>query len=680
MERVVITEQGVVQSSEGLPPEGEMAIPQSWQLGGLEDFNGVVRFTRSFTADAPPDERTFLRFQGVDYEATVRLNGVELGTHTGYFQAFEYEVTDVLRPHNELEVLVSCPREDEKTLWPDRKVLVKGVFNHHDARPGGWHPQDGQSQATGGIWGSVTLEFRPAYFVKSVQVQTVLLENDMAFVEAQVVVDANCRITADLSLEIADVTHTEKVHLQAGSSTYSLVVQLKNPELWWTWDFGTPHLYEACVRLDAASHHEVVVRTGLRTIRYEESTGTWFLNGKRIFLRGTNVIPTQWLSNYTEDVIAQDIGLLCDANINAVRVHAHINRQEFYDACDAAGILVWQDFPLQWSYLERNDVLSTVTAQIREMVHQFYNHPAIFTWCCHNEPSTNAKSMDELLVQTVRGLDGTRYIHQQSDFKEHPYWGWYLDDYKAFRATPMGPLVTEFGAQAFPNRAVMDTITTDIADWKRLTYHNFQWDETVNVARINLNGTMDEVIEASQAYQAEMLKFIIESYRREKYERVGALFQFMFMDGWPAITWSVVDVNRSPKQGYGALQAAYQPVLPILVIPRKRWLPGRTLSIPMWVVNDRQEQYADVAVEARLTRDDSVTVIDTQMVTIPQDSCVEVNPVKFSVPLDIEPGEYRLDLAVRLKSGEILGRNDYALTFSEPAPNPYDGPTEVLNS
>lgn len=680
IERVMITEDGVTKSRKDLPPLGEMKIPQSWQLGGIRDFNGLVRFTRLFGANLAEDERTFLFFQGVDYESIVRLNGVELGTHKGYFQAFEYEVTDVLREWNELEVLVNCPREDEKTLWPDKKVLVKGVFNHHDARPGGWHPEYGQSQATGGIWGDVSLESRPSTFVKSVQIQTVLLENDVAFVEAQVVVDSSRRAMASLSLVIGDATYTEKVHLPPGLSNHSLVVQMKNPNLWWTWDLGTPHLYDVRVRLDTVNHHEVVIRTGLRTIRYEASSGTWFLNGRRIFLRGTNVIPTQWLSNYTEDVIAKDIALLCKANINAVRVHAHVNRQEFYDACDTAGILVWQDFPLQWSYMERNDVLSAATAQIRDMVHQFYNHPAIFAWCCHNEPSVNAKSMDELLAQTVRGLDSTRYIHQQSDFNEHPYWGWYLDDYTAFRDAPMGPLVTEFGAQAFPNREVMDMITTDMTDWKKLTYHNFQWDETVNVAGINVHATMDEVIAASQAYQAEMLKYIVENYRRQKYEKVGAVFQFMFMDCWPAITWSVVDANRTPKQGYTTLQIAYQPVLPILVLPRKRWLPGRTFSVPMWVINDRHESYEDVTVNVKLTHGDSFIVLDPQVIRILEDSCFEGDPIKYFIPRDIQPGEYRLELALHLPSGELLGRNNYHVIFSEPAPNPYSGPTEALNN
>ncbi|CAM3816267.1 glycoside hydrolase family 2 protein [Alicyclobacillus pomorum] len=679
VERVTITENGVVTSRDDIPPAGQMEIPQNWELGGLHDFNGRVRFTRKFQLSSLPNERMFLTFRGVDYQATVFLNGIELGTHVGYFQSFEYEVTDVLRLENELVVMVESPREDEKTLWPDRKVLIKGVFNHHDARPGGWNPQLGQSKGTGGIWGDVALESRPNAYVQSVKLQTVRLEGDCAFVHANVTVNASRRCYGTLTLDIAGQTYTQRVSLPNGLSHHSLVVKVSNPKLWWTWDLGEPHLYDVKIRLEAEQPHEVVVKTGLRTIQYDKSSGIWYLNGKRLFLRGTNVIPTQWLSNYTHEVISTDIQLLREGNVNAVRVHAHINRREFYEACDAAGILVWQDFPLQWSYLEESDVLSSASAQIQDMVNQFYNHPCICAWCCHNEPSTNANSLDLLLYQIVRGMDGTRYVHQQSDFKEHPYWGWYLDDYTAFREAPMGPLVTEFGAQAFPSKEVMDVITGDEMNWEKLAYHNFQWDETVNIAGLSLEGSMEQVIERSQTYQAELLKFIVESYRRQKYSKVGAVFQFMFMDCWPSVSWSVIDVNRVPKKGYEALRKAYQPVIPLMVLPRKRWLPGRVLSIPIWIVNDTQNVEENATVEVRLTRGENTCVIAEQTVRITADSCLEVESVKYQIPGDAHTGEYELEILIRSPEGTDIASNDYRIVISGPAPNQYDGPSEALN-
>ena len=112
--------------------------------------------------------------------------------------------------------------------------------------------------------------------------------------------------------------------------------------------------------------------------------------------------------------------------------------------------------------------------------------------------------------------------------------------------------------------------------------------------------SLEEFVANSQRYQAELLKFAIERYRRHKYARIGSLFQFMFMDCWPSITWSVLSYDRVPKQGYRALQDAYQPVLVGADIRRNKVLLGRDLGshdrpfqVACWLVNDRHESLAD---------------------------------------------------------------------------------------
>ncbi|MGA2490925.1 MAG: sugar-binding domain-containing protein, partial [Anaerolineales bacterium] len=135
-----------------------MHIPQNWFLGGL-DHHGVVWYRREFIYE-PVEGFTRLHFDSVDYFADVYLNGKFLGHHTGYFEPFTYDVTNVLQPgKNSLAVRVDSPYEQPGLNgWHIRKRLVKGVLNHHDCRPGGgWNPE-GQSYNTGGIWNNVYLE------------------------------------------------------------------------------------------------------------------------------------------------------------------------------------------------------------------------------------------------------------------------------------------------------------------------------------------------------------------------------------------------------------------------------------------------------------------------------------------------------------------------------------------
>ena len=87
-----------------------------------------------------------------------------------------------------------------------------------------------------------------------------------------------------------------------------------------------------------------------------------------------------------EDVVieelAADIALAKDANLDLVRVHGHISRHELYDAADEAGMVVWQDFPLQWSYAR--SIRKQAQRQAREAVDLLGHHPSVAIWCDHN--------------------------------------------------------------------------------------------------------------------------------------------------------------------------------------------------------------------------------------------------------------------------------------------------------
>ena len=63
------------------------------------------------------------------------------------------------------------------------------------------------------------------------------------------------------------------------------------------------------------------------------------------------------------------------ANINAVRVHAHLEGEAFYAQCDEKGILVWQDFALQWGYDDDPDFVKEASRQALAMVNWLFNHP-----------------------------------------------------------------------------------------------------------------------------------------------------------------------------------------------------------------------------------------------------------------------------------------------------------------
>lgn len=392
-----------------------MKVPSNWYLQG-EDFAGEALYETGFEVPhLQPGQAAFLRFKGSDYFTKVELNGKLLGYHEGYFQAFDLTATQVLEVTNDLKVWVESPKENRKE-WPHQKHLIKGIFNHHDARPGSWNEERGQDHNTGGLWNGVELLVVDRVFLKGVKVHPVLLTNGQAVVQFKLIL-VNVAEADDYDIELkvsgegfpGSFEIKKNLHLERGQTEAHLSLTLKKPRLWWTWAQGEPALYRAHIGIRRTKTGKLVeegsVRFGVRDIRV---TSQWefFLNGRKFFPRGTNIIPTQWLSAYGVKEAKRDVLLMKEAHLNAVRVHAHVNRAEFYDACDEAGLFVWQDFALQWSYEPTDAFTRNACRQIKDMVRQLYNHPSIFVWCCHNEPSFNRH---ELGPGPGEGREGGRF-------------------------------------------------------------------------------------------------------------------------------------------------------------------------------------------------------------------------------------------------------------------------------
>jgi len=601
--------------------ERRMKVPGNWCPEG-EDFAGSALYTREFQAPAlAPGQAAFLRVKGSDYFTMARLNDKVLGRHEGYFQTFDLDATTALRDQNRLDLFVISPKENKK-IWPHEKYLIKGVFNHHDARPGSWDDDHGQDGNTGGLWGGVELVIAEGILLKGVRVTPVRLKDGRAVAEVRLSL-LNLGEAGEYDLEVAfegknfksQVERCDRLRsfLPKGVSEAVMTHLFEAPRWWWTWDQGPSHLYRATVTvsdLQGCPVEQESVTFGLREIQV---TKDWefILNGRKFFPRGSNIIPAEYLSQYGASQARRDVGLMRKANLNTIRVHAHVNRREFYDACDETGIMVWQDFALQWSYERSGAFMQNACRQIKDMVRQFYNHPSICVWCCHNEPSVNRDELDPVLAKAVSEEDASRFVDTASDFRYHPYPGWYwcdsaLKDVFGAIGEPT-QLVSEFGAQALPSVAQLKKMFKPSElwppDWKAWELRDFQFHQTFNVARVPMGKSLAEFVKNSQAYQARLVKDYIESLRIRKYQPVNGLFHFMFADCWPSITWSVLDYERNPKAGYFALQAACQPLLPIwrnmapqLNLGENLNWGGRFLK-QLVLVNDWPKEFKDLQVE-----------------------------------------------------------------------------------
>ena len=721
-----------------------ITVPQNWYLAGL-NYHGVIWFRRKFQAHPSWRGRVVrLRFGGVDYLTDAWLNGEHLGHHEGYFQPFTFDVAEHLNygGENVLAVRVESPYEEFSTAWHHHKTLIKGIFEHHDTRPGGGWGRAGQEYNTGGIWNDVTLIVSDYVTVDSLRLQaswpdgihsgqipanaatccsprysaTPAGEGTGAVLTAEAVLTNHVDEASDVTVELtltprnfdSDETHTlsRRVTLQRGSTSVEMSGTIPNPRLWWPWDRGSPNLYTAHLTVYAGDPSQVGDREGrpllaehetsfgFRHIRVSEDW-TWTINGQRFFPRGSNYISTQWLSETDEEWFLRDVRMMREANLNFIRVHAHVEPIAFYEATDALGMLVWQDFPLQWGYTDAPEFVDEALRQERDMVTLLYNHPSIVVWCAHNESPWDAgwmadrmpnynprqnKRLDELLRDQARELDPTRYVHLNSGTGDnHPYPGWYYGHWWDFIDLPGAPFVTEYGAQALPNLktlqrifAPQELIYQSGEVGRRWEFHDFQPRETFDLAGIEQGEGIEEFIANSQSYQANLVKFGTETYRRAKYDPMQGIFHFMFVENWPSITWAVVDYYREPKEGYYALQTAMQPILPSIVAPRparleqNRWVYereaiGADFQITVWIVNDTLDEYPGAQLRWHIEEESGEMMKNgLASVNVPPDG------VRWGATLrDLaqDPGTYDLHVELRDVEGRSLGQNDFAFAI-----------------
>ncbi|MFA6598120.1 MAG: glycoside hydrolase family 2 TIM barrel-domain containing protein [Ignavibacteriaceae bacterium] len=584
--------------------QNKINVPSNWECEGLHNFSGSIWFVKQFKVNIPSveNELSILQFNGVDYFADVWLNGISLGRHEGYFQKFAFDVTDSLirNGKNLLLVKVTSPKEIPGEVWPLKKKLIKGIFNHHDCRPGGWSLEYGQDQNTGGIWNNVELLLGDKIYVENVKI-TSRLQSGRNKAKIAVTVSYQNNFTHQLKskieIEVKDngkkILQKEfSIHIKPKQNSFTYTFDIDKPKLWFSWDTGKPALYQ--LEISSELFNAKKETFGIKEVHLDKEQN-FYLNGKKLFLRGTNIIPTQFLSEFSQTKIQKLVKAIKEANINIVRIHAHVNRKELYDEFDKQGILLWQDFPLQWTYDASPTFTKNAVSQIKDMARQFHNHPSIAFWCCHNEPGEQIKTLDPLLFDAVLSEDKTRIVRLASNYEEHPYDGWYWGNKEHYAATPMGPLVTEFGAQALPQLSSLKMFLSEKSirkyTWKDWEYHNFQFDQTFNIAKIDRGKNIDEFIKSSQHYQADLLATATEFYRRKKNDGITGIFQFMFVDCWPSITWSIVDFYGKKKAGYFALQQAFKPLLLSVRLRQDTYLPEAKFNADVWVINDLHKSF-----------------------------------------------------------------------------------------
>jgi beta-mannosidase len=686
---------------------GTIPVPANWQQFGHQ-YNGVAWYrTRFARPDVPPGGVARLRFAGVDYFADVWLNGLYLGSHEGYFAPFTFDVTPWLADDNLLVVRVDSPNDVRVThkREHEEKTLIKGALQDWDVNNLQVNP--------GGIWNGVDLLVTGPQYIAAVRADVDLTNHAMtgraSLALRLTLVNAtpqavNTRVRIGLSPATFPGNTIEeegRIRLLPGENIHTLWVDVPDARLWWTWDQGTPDLYDlsVSVRTGEAPSDTVGERIGLRTVERRGDGWATYLNGRRLFWRGANYLSDQLLGTMTPERYRDDIRLLREANMNVVRPFCVVEHEEFYRACDAAGLLIYQDFPMQWRMSNSSDLVRRAVRQVEEMIALLANHPAVFLYCYGSEPGeANFAKLGMALATASRAADPSRITHQANEFPTHwgimeereryrwPidlhfYSGWYPGSafgesmYDLLRFAPESfEVVTEYGAQSLPALETLAQILPPeaLSEWpptaraiRALKRHcmqpelQFRWVPDAQ--------SWPDLIAKSQAYQATVLKFHTEQYRRMKYRPCNGALMFTFNDCWPAVTWAVVDYFRKPKQGYYALQQAFAPLhVMLLWTAPLAATPGAAWQVDLLVVNDLPQPFAGLSVGWIIRHDRTAALLgegDLTCDVLADAPATKVGTLTFHPPADVPPGACTIALRLTDADGDIRATNAYTLTL-----------------
>lgn len=531
-------------------------------------------------------ERVFLCFDGINWKADVRLNGKDLGRIEGAFVRTRFDVTDIVRTGAENDVEVYIYRNANPGAAKQNSLErcasnggVLGADNPTFHASAGWDWMPSIRGRNIGIWDDVRFETCGEVLVEDPFVRTSLNLPDTT--RASVVVEAGLRntthreIAASFSARFGEKWDRREVRIPAGSTVkVSVPFEINDPALWWPNGYGRQNLYD--VRLEARIGGAVSsvreFRTGIREITSSDEGGrlTLWVNGRRLMGKGGNWGFSESNLRYRAREYDIAVGYHQQQNFTMIRNWVgQVADEEFFEACDRHGIMVWQDFWLANPYDGPNpDDEGMFLKNADDFVRKIRNHPCIALYCGRNEGMPPA-TLDKALGETVARLHpGMVYIPHSAEglvsgygkyyrMKTSEYFGlWGNDRIHSERGMPNVMNYESLCLTMPEDRMWPQSLLWAKHDW---TLESAQKCHFFNEAVENRFGKVSDAqqfCELAQWVNYDGYRAIFES---RSAERRGVLL-WMSHPAWPSLVWSTYDYFFDPTASFFGCKKACEPL------------------------------------------------------------------------------------------------------------------------
>ncbi|BEG97800.1 glycosyl hydrolase 2 galactose-binding domain-containing protein [Bacteroides sedimenti] len=567
--------------------------------------------------------RIFLNFDGINWKANIFVNGQTVGRIDGAFMRGKFDVTDVVKPGQKNVVAVEIIKNDnigaikeKSAMNPDKNGGILGADNPTFHASIGWDWIPTVRGRNIGIWNDVYLSHTGDVTIENPFVRTELALPDTTsakiFIELTLKNHKNEQVNGKLAGKFGDITLEQEVSLAPQETkvikldpSNCAALKLQNPKLWWPKGYGPQYLYDSSFsfNIDGAVSDKKEFKTGIRQMTFDDSNNVLklYVNGRRFIGRGGNWGFSE--SNLNYRAREYDIAVAYHADMNFTMIRnwvGQVGDEEFYEACDRYGIMIWQDF---WLANPADgpdpDNAEMFMANAEDYLKRIRNHSSIALYVGRNEgnpPEVIDNALRKMIPQVHPGI---HYIPNSADGVVSgggPYRALPVEEYFTMKSG-----IDKFHSErGMPNVMNYESLLLTFGKnnvWPQNSqwgFHDYTLEGAQQCATFNdmIAKGFGNMNDAKQfAEKAQWINY--NGYRgmfegRNKYRK--GLLLWMSHPCWPSMVWQTYDYFLEPTAAYYGCKKACEPL-------HIQWNPS-TNNIE--VVNYSAGTHADLTAKAEI--------------------------------------------------------------------------------
>jgi beta-glucuronidase len=378
----------------------KIQVPGDWnsQKERLFYYEGTIWYKKSFDyTKTKMNNRIFVYFGAVNYQADLYLNGKKLGTHIGGFTPFNFEVTNHLKEKDNFLII----KVDNKRTKEAVPTLNTDWWNY------------------GGITRDIILLETPANFIRDYFIH--FDPEDKNQLKGFVKLSGNDIADKKVSLTIPEIgLNHELITNEQGFAPLRVKLEAIT-----YWSVENPKLYEVIFKTE---EDEINDQIGFRSI---EINGPYILlNDRKIFLKGISIHeenPIRGGRAHSLEDARQLLMWARELGCNYVRLAHYPHNEHMVRLADQMGILIWEEIPVYWTIAWNNEATyNNAENQLKEVINRDKNRASVIIWSMANEtPASEARNIFlSKLANLTRKLDPTRLISaalEQRNYNGNPF-------------------------------------------------------------------------------------------------------------------------------------------------------------------------------------------------------------------------------------------------------------------